>query len=82
MKTNMNKLLALQISKHFGSTSNLPEELNGFIKDINDSYNDFGDDTKLIQNSIELSSQELRESFVQQKVHADNPSKSYCRSKF
>ena len=81
MKTNMNKLLALQISKHFGSTSNLPEELNGFIKDINDSYNDFGDDTKLIQNSIELSSQELRESFVQQKVHADNQSKTISKIK-
>ena len=71
MEANMNKLLARQIKRHFGSTDNLPDELKGIIKDINETYTNFDDDTRLIQNSIEISSQELRDAFQKQKLDAE-----------
>ncbi|MFZ4724891.1 MAG: response regulator [Paludibacter sp.] len=70
METNLNKLLKRQINKHFGSTDNLPVEMKGIIMDINETYNNFDDDTRLIQNSIEISSQELRDAFQKQKLDA------------
>ncbi|MEI8049577.1 MAG: PAS domain S-box protein [Bacteroidota bacterium] len=70
MESNLNKLLKRQIKKHFGSTENLPNELLGIIGDINETYNNFDEDTRLIQNSIEISSQELREAFHRQKEDA------------
>ena len=70
MESNLNKLLNRQIKKHFGSTENLPNELLGIILDINETYNNFDEDTRLIQNSIEISSQELREAFHKQKEDA------------
>jgi PAS domain S-box-containing protein len=70
METNLNKLLKRQLKKHFGSNDNVPEELKGIISDINETYNNFDDDTKLIQNSIEISSQELRDAFNKQKQDA------------
>ena len=70
MESNLNKLLKRQIKKHFGEINNLPDELLGFFMDINETYNNFDEDTKLIQNSIEISSQELREAFQKQKEDA------------
>jgi len=70
MDTNLNKLLKRQINKHFGSTDNLPDEMKGIIMEINETYNNFDDDTRLIQNSIEISSQELRDAFQKQKLDA------------
>ena len=70
MESNLNKLLKRQIKKHFGSTENLPDEFMGIILDINETYNNFDEDTRLIQNSIEISSQELREAFHKQKEDA------------
>ena len=67
----MNKLLLRQIKKHFGSVENLPEDLNGFLKDINNTYESFEDDTQLLQNSIEISSLELREAFQKHKLDAE-----------
>lgn len=71
MDNNLNKLLTRQIKRHFGSTDNLPEELKGIMKDINETYNNFDDDTRLIQNSIEISSHELRDAFQKQKQDAE-----------
>ena len=70
MESNLNKLLKRQIKKHFGSSENIPEEFLGIIRDINETYNNFDEDTRLIQNSIEISSQELREAFQIQKEDA------------
>jgi PAS domain S-box-containing protein len=67
METKLNKLLARQLKRHFGSVENLPEELKGFIQEINETYVNFDDDTQLLQNSIEISSQELRDAFLKQK---------------
>jgi len=59
----MNKLLTRQIKRHFGSLENLPVELVGIMADIDNSYENFEDDSELLQNSIEISSQELRGAF-------------------
>jgi len=67
----MNKLLLRQIKRHFGSIDNLPDELKGIFQDINNTYDNFEDDTKLIQNSIEISSQELRNAYRKHKQDAE-----------
>ena len=71
MENNFNKLLLRQIKRHFRSPDNIPEELKGIFQDINNTYNSFDDDTQLIQNSIELSSQELRDAYQKQKNDAE-----------
>lgn len=71
MEINMNKLLARQIKRHFGAAENLPTDLLEFIKNVNETYNDFDADNRLIQNSIEISSQELRDALLKLKVDAE-----------
>jgi PAS domain S-box-containing protein len=71
MESQLNKLLARQIKKHFGSVENLPQELKGIISDINNTYTYFEDDVLLLQNSIEISSQELRSAFQKHKQDAE-----------
>ncbi|MEI6435626.1 MAG: PAS domain S-box protein [Bacteroidota bacterium] len=71
METQLNKLLLRQIKKHFGASDNLPEALKGIIQDINKTYSNFEDDTQLLQSSIEISSQELRDAFQKQKHDAE-----------
>ena len=63
----MNKLLLRQVKRHFGTVDNLPKELNGIIQEINITYENHDDDTRLLQNSIEISSQELRDAYLKQK---------------
>ena len=72
MESKLNKLLARQLKKHFGSVANMPEELQGIILDINNTYENFKDDTALLQNSIEISSLELRNAFQKQKQDAED----------
>jgi PAS domain S-box-containing protein len=67
----MNKLLTRQIKRHFGSLENIPVELEGIINDINNTYESFEDETELLQNSIEISSQELRSAFQKHKQDAE-----------
>src|ERR1035437_10141146 len=71
MESKMNKLLTRQIKRHFGSLENIPDELKGIISDINTTYESFEDDTHLLQNSIEISSQELRNAFQKHKQDAE-----------
>jgi PAS domain S-box-containing protein len=71
MESKLNKLLTRQIKRHFGSVENIPEEFKGIINDINSTYESFEDDFRLLQNSIELSSQELRMAFQKQKQDAE-----------
>ena len=71
MGNKLNKLLLRQIKRHFGSVDPLPERFNEFIQDINNTYENFEEDTKLLQNSIEISSQELREAFQKHKLDAE-----------
>jgi len=69
--TSLNKLLLRQVNRRFGSYENIPDELKGFLKDINDTYNNFEDDTQLLQSSIEISSQELRDAYQKQRHDAE-----------
>ena len=45
MGNSFNKLLTRQIKRHFGSTDALPEELKSIIGDINNTYENFENDT-------------------------------------
>ncbi len=71
MDSKLNKLLTRQIKRHFGSVENIPEGLKGIFNDINSSYENFEDDILLLQNSIEISSQELRLAFQKHKQDAE-----------
>ncbi|MCX6252352.1 MAG: response regulator [Bacteroidetes bacterium] len=53
------------------SIDNLPEEVKGIFQDINTTYDAFDDDIRLLQNSIEISSQELRDAYLKQKQDAE-----------
>ena len=71
MTTNLNKLLARQLKRHFGTSGDLPEAIKGIIKEISDTYDSFEDDAQMLQNSIEISSQELRDAFQKHKQDAE-----------
>ncbi len=71
MVDRIHKLLLRQIKRHFGSIDQLPEEMRGFILDVSNTYANSEDDIKLLQNSIELSSQELRDGLSKQKQDAE-----------
>jgi signal transduction histidine kinase len=71
MEVKWNKLLQRQIKRHFGSAENLPAGVLGLLEDINHTYDNFNEDNQLLQNSIEISSQELREAFQKQKQDAE-----------
>ncbi|MFA9388902.1 MAG: PAS domain S-box protein [Prolixibacteraceae bacterium] len=67
----MKKLLLRQIKRHFGSPDKYPEEFKAFLEDINATYQSFDDDIYLLQNSIEISSVELRNAFEKHKQDAE-----------
>jgi PAS domain S-box-containing protein len=71
MENSLNKLLTRQLKRHFGSLDNLPDQLKGIILDISNTYENYEDDFQLLQNSIELSSQELRDAYQKHKNDAD-----------
>ena len=77
----MNKLLLRQIKRHFGSVENVPKELERFLEDIGNSYKNFDDDIYLLQNSIEISSLELREAFQKHKQDADKQKNTISKVK-
>ena len=71
MENKLNKLLQRQIKRHFGLIEALPEGLNAFIQDVNNTYENFEEDGQLLQTSIEISSQELREAYQKLKLDAE-----------
>lgn len=77
----MNKLLWRQIRRHFGSVEQIPEEFKGILDDINNTYENFEDDFYLLQNSIEISSQELREAFEKHKKDAERQRQTILKIK-
>ena len=60
MKKPYNKLLERQLRKHY-QDKEIPDELNNLLKAISDSYDYFEQDRKLIERSMDLSSNELME---------------------
>ena len=81
MGNNLNKLLLRQVKRHFGTADNIPENLIGILKDINNTYESFEDDSQLLQNSIEISSLELREAYQKQRYNAEAQKKTIDKIK-
>ncbi len=55
----MHKLLQRQIRETFGSRDGYPRELADFLELVDDAYHRAGDDRRLLESSLELTSQEL-----------------------
>jgi two-component system sensor histidine kinase/response regulator len=55
----MHSLLKRQLKRHFGEGFDTPENWRTFIDRINDAYREFDADRQMLENSLELSSQEL-----------------------
>jgi PAS domain S-box-containing protein len=81
MEQPLNRLVQRQVKRHFGDTSNLPDELRRFILDISDTYNCMEDDARLFQNSLDISSQELRDAYLQQKRASDEQTETILKIK-
>ena len=58
---NLNKLLLRQAQKYLGGLDKVPEDYNAFLQAINESYNHYEKDHRLLERSIELSSTEMIE---------------------
>jgi signal transduction histidine kinase len=56
-----NKLLERQINKYLGNDAIIPESMYLLLKGISDSYDHYEKDRKMLERSIELSSQEMIE---------------------
>lgn len=52
-------LLKRQVKRHFGSTERVPREWEPFVDAINDAYLQADDDRRMLERSLELTSQEL-----------------------
>lgn len=55
----MNKLLNRQINKHFGKPEDIPEIFSSILKVINESYEHFEKDRKMLERAVDLSSNEM-----------------------
>jgi hypothetical protein len=71
MQSDLHKLLLRQLKRHFGQTEGLPDGLSDFLNDISNTYKSNDEDIKLLQHSLDLSSQELRDAYLKQKQDAD-----------
>ncbi len=58
-------LLARQLRRHFGSEDQVPESLRSFVADVDDAYRQNDDDRRMLERSMDLSSQELFEANVE-----------------
>lgn len=55
----LNKTLARQLNKHFGSEEKIPVELKQLFQTISDTYRHADEDRRLIERSLDISSREL-----------------------
>jgi|GEM_PF-2108684 len=65
----MNRLLARQLRKSFGTEANIPTEIQSFVDIVERSYNHYEEDRKLLERSMLISSEELEE--VNQRLLTD-----------
>jgi len=70
MEGKMHELLLSQISKYFGSVEVIPDSLLGFIKEINDTYQDFELKNFMKQDSAEAHGEEERSNNEQYLMNA------------
>jgi signal transduction histidine kinase len=64
----MHRLLQRQIKKHFGNLDSIPSEWQGFLDAIDEAYCQYDDDHRMIERSLELSSEELLQANNQLRV--------------
>jgi len=57
-----NRHLARQLKKHLGADFDPPEEWKHFLDAVNNSYDQYEDDRKLLERAMDISSEELFES--------------------
>lgn len=57
----MQSLLKRQLRKYFGDLTSVPESLRTFIETVEETYSQSDEDRKMLERSLELSSQELIE---------------------
>ena len=55
----MHSLLKRQLKRHFGDAFEIPAQWRGFIDRVNDAYLEFDTDRRMLEHSLDLSSQEL-----------------------
>jgi len=63
-------LLHRQLKKVFGSPENAPDELEPLLKKVDQAYRDFDEDRELLERSLEITSNDLRERYS--KIKKDN----------
>ncbi|HAQ37369.1 MAG TPA: hybrid sensor histidine kinase/response regulator [Saprospirales bacterium] len=64
-----NKLLSRQIQRFFGSGQSVPEKMMDFLHIVEETYCGYDGDIELLQNSIEISSSELRSAYRKQQEY-------------
>lgn len=72
MGNKLNKLLTRQLTRHSIKLEDLPADLQGLLLNVNQTYENYEDDILLLQNSIEISSQELRDAYQKHKDDAES----------
>lgn len=66
-----NKLLIRQAQKHFGSLENIPEAFVPFLKIASESYDRYEKDYRMLEHSVDLSSNEMIELYDKLRYEAD-----------
>lgn len=61
-----NKLLTRQINRFFTHEDKIPQEMLDFLRIVEETYSSYDENIELLQNSIEISSTELRSAYRRQ----------------
>lgn len=67
----MNSLLRRQLKKHCGNSAFVPQDCQAFIDAVGKAYDQFDDDRKMLERSLELSSAELIQANAQMRAIYD-----------
>ena len=81
----LNKLLLKQISKKFGDASTLPPEMKELFMNISQTYDHYEREMQLIERSMDLSSEEMKEIYSkveQQKLMLEHSNEALRRYAF
>ena len=52
-------LLRRQVKRFFGAESEVPKEIEAFVRAVDEAYGQFDEDRRMLEHSIELSSSDL-----------------------
>jgi len=81
----LNKLLIKQISKKYGDVNSLPQEMQELLSTISQTYDHYEREMLLIERSMDLSSEEMKEIYTkleQQKSQLENSNEALRRYAF